>query len=446
MKQSKLLKTITYILIPIIIAIMILSFLSYYGQNYENIRTNEKEYFATDQFVSRYMDILSTFSNRLIYKNEELPTCYDGEMQIAYLGDYQNYETSIQDCYALIIYQNKAITNVELTAETNTIEKIKNFIAQNENAKKVNILAGNVEADSDVILNKAIKYFDYFETRYYTIEAQEQSEEAIAVTDELEYEEEIYEAPTKTQTRNYITTHIQDFTIFSSYKEELKQNAGDIYIQQFLGRYNSWGEKIYIILPIGLAGLFLLGIYLIISIGHTKGKEGIDLNDLDKIPYEVIGFAFLVGMGIVISVISIFDGVMFIQEDMNLFFSILLMAYVITYLLSAVLFDTTVKRIKAKTFFKNTWTYQCCKWMIYIIKKPILKMKQLWNESMQAAGLVKKLLMVILGYLVIAILLIAIFQGFGLLLAIGLAIYIFFKIVKRINRFYQDRKSLKSNV
>lgn len=449
MKESRILKIISYIMIPIIVAVMILSILSNYVQNYESIYTNEKDYFATDRFVARYMNILSNFSNSLIYKNEDYPICYDGQTQISYVGEeYRQYDIELENCYILIRYQDKAITNVELTAGTNTIEKILNFIAKNEDAKKVNILAGNIESDSDVIANKAIKYFSFFENTYYTVEEEETPEVPIQTSDQFEtgYLEEDTVSETAildSEHRQYVTTKIQDFEIYSSYKEELKKNADELLVRQFLSQYTKWGDNIYLILPIGLGLLLLIAIYLIISIGHTKGKDGIDLNDLDKIPLELVGVIFLIGLGMVGIGFGILDGVASFQENVNLFLSILLTMYVVGYITCAVAFDTCVKRIKSRTFIRNTWTFKCCRWFVNIVKKAICKMKNVWNQITESMDLVKKLIFVILGYLVVAMILIGIFQGFGFLLDLGLAIFLFYKIVQRINCFTRIEKHLQ---
>lgn len=445
MKESKLLKIICYILIPIIVAVMILTFMSYYVQTYENDRTNEKDYFATDRFVSRYMNVLSHFANRLIYQNEAYPTCYDGEIQISYLSDYENYESRIEDCYALIVYQNKAFTNVELTSETNTIEKIQNFISQNENAKKVNILAGNIDSDSDVITNKAIKYFDEFDNTYYKVEKPQPGNQTIVKTeivapDEIE---EIYETPELQETREYFTTHIQDFNIYSSYKEELKEYPGDAFLKEFINTYGDLGINIYVVLPVALSLLLVIGLYLIVSIGHTRGKEGIDLNDLDKIPYEVILLILFIGFGIFGLGIAIPNEVLNLNEDMELFVSILVMLYIVCYAICAVIFDTTVKRIKAKTLLKNTWCYKCCRWFYHLCKNMINRLKDAWHETTFSKDLVKKLGIVIVGYIIIAIFLLAIFQEFGILLDLGLAGYIFYQIVRRINCYTKIENHLK---
>lgn len=445
MKESKLLKIICYILIPILVAVMILSFMSYYVQNYENGQTNEKEYFATDRFVSRYMNILSHYANRLIYQNEAYPTCYDGETQISYLSNYEIYEVGIQDCYALIVYQNKAFTNVELTAETNTIEKIQNFISQNENSKKVNILAGNIEADSDVITNKAIKYFDDFENTYYKVERVQAGNQTVVETEIVEPDEieETYETPELQETHKYFTTHIQDFNIYSSYKEELKEYPGDAFLKKFVNTYGDLGLNIYVVLPACTSILLIIGLYLIVSIGHTKGKSGIDLNDLDKIPYEIILLILLIGFGILGMGIAIPSEMLNLNEDMELFISILVMLYIISYILCAVIFDTTVKRIKSKTLLKNTWGYKCCRWFYHLCKKTMSNLKSAWHETTFSKDLVKKLGIVIVGYIIISIFLLALFQGFGVFLALILAGYIFYQIVKRINCYTKIEKHLK---
>lgn len=444
MKESKLLKIICYILIPIIVAVMILSFMSYYVQNYTN-DINEKNYFATDRFVSRYMNILSHFANRLIYQNESYPTCYDGEIQIAYLPDYQSYETEIKDCYALIVYQNKAFTNVELTAETNTIAKIQQFISQNENAKKVNILAGNIEADSDVITNKAIKYFDDFENNYYKVEKQHSENKTTIELEVVEPDEmeEVYETPEIQETCEYFTTHIQDFNIYSSYKEELKEYPGDAFLKEFINTYGDLGINIYVVLPACTSILLIIGLYLIVSIGHTKGKPEIDLNDLDKIPYEIILLILLIGFGILGMGIAIPSEMLNLNEDMELFISILVMLYIVCYIICAVIFDTTVKRIKAKTLLKNTWFYKACRWFYHLCKKTMNQLKNVWHETTFSKDLVKKLGVVIVGYIIIAIFLIGIWDGFGILLALALAGYIFYQIVKRINCYTKIEKHLK---
>lgn len=241
--------------------------------------------------------------------------------------------------------------------------------------------------------------------------------------------------------RQYITAHIQDFTIFSSYKEELKEDANEMFAQNFMANYKNLGENVSVILPVGLSLLLIIAIYLIVSIGHTKGKEGIDLNDLDKIPYEILGFACLLILGIGIAML---EGAGSLAENMTLCRSLFLTSYIIVYVVCAVLFDTTVKRIKARTLLKNTLFYRCWKWLLKIVKKTIDKIKEIWNHFTESMDLVKKLALVLVGYVIVAIILLGIFNLFGLLLDFGLAVYIFYKIVERINCFTKIEKHLKA--
>lgn len=443
MKESRILKVISYLLIPIIVAVMFLSLLSNYIQNSENMFMNEKDYFTTNRFVSRYFDVISIFSNNLIYRNEDYSICYDGEIQISYMGDaYQYYHSDIEDLYILIQYKDKALTNVELTAETDTIEKIKYYIAHQENAKKVNILAGNVEADSDVMANKAIQYFDYLEHTYYTKVSEELENPETATG--IIMEEVVEVEDRETQNHQYITTNIQDFNIYSSYQEKLKKSVDELLFRQFLDKYQGLGKQIYWIMPVGLGSLLAIGLYLIISIGHSKGKEGIDLNDLDRLPLELVGCIGLIGFGMVGLGFSVLASLSMFTDNMNLWISIIIAMYVIFYMLCAISFDTIVKRIKAGTWIKNTLTYRCCRWCWKIVKKTIYHFTHAWEKFAQSIGVAKKLVLIVVAYIVVAMLLLAIFQEFGFLLDLGLAIFLFYKVILRIRDFQTLEQHLKN--
>ncbi len=437
MKQSKVLRMIAYCMIPILVFAMITSLLVKEVQKDEIITQKGNEYFQTDQFVRKYMSTVANYANRLIYENEELPTFYDGETQICYIDNNFN-SIMVEDFYILIQYKNKAITNLDMNSDTNTIEKIKAFISQNQNAKKVNISAGNIESDSEVIEKKGMKYSRDFENTYYTrTEEKGQFNEIVESVIGSQIEE------TETTGVKYITTQIEDFEITSSYQEILQITSEEALMKEFLNRYETLGEKAPVILPVCLSAVLLLGIYLILSIGRTKGKDEIELNDLDRIPYEilaVIGY-FILGVECLILANIGYGGIV---QDINLYISIYTTLYLVAYIICAVLFNTTVKRIKDKTIFQNTITYQAWKLFVKIVKKTSTKTLEIWNQFTESTGLVSKLLMVIVGYVVIAIILLSSFGGFGILFDIGLAIFIFYKIVQRINDFTKIEKHLKA--
>lgn len=432
--RRKFFMMISYVLIPMIVAIMGLSILSKYVQNDENFSNNQSQYFRTDNFVASYMHTLASYANQLIYYNEEFPIAYDGDIQISYMNEDERehyISSNFQNHYVLICYQNKALTNVKLTTDTNTIEKIKNYIATQQDSKTVNILAGNIESNSDVISKKALKYYDIFEFTYYTVP---DKENVYRVYDEEEiYEERTTEA---SPARQYVSTKIQDFTICSSYKEAFVSNQDLVLVREWMKNYVDLGNNIHLILPIGMVLLLLMAFYLIIAIGRTKSKDEVCLNDFDKIPYEIVWTIAFFAFGICIMMMNI-------PKHTDMFMSMAISVYCVVYIICAVLFHTTVKRIKAKRLIKSTLLYQCFMWFIKAVKKAKNKVERFWNDSTQSMNLVKKLLLVMIGYAIVAVILLGIFQGFGFLLDLVLGLYIFHKIADRIRCFGKIENHLK---
>lgn len=424
---------IVYLLVPVIVAVIGVSVLAKFFQDDENSYLNQSQYFQTNKFVANYMSTLSSYANQLIYHNEAFPISYDGEMQISYMdADDSNYyvDSGLQDNYILIYYQNKALTNVELTMETNTIEKIKNYIASQENAKKVNILAGNIEADSEIISNKALKYYDDFQNTYYTVDGQETAYRYYGEANEESIEEN------RVPVRQYINTTIQDFTIYSSYKEELVYNTDLLFVRDLMKNYQILAGNIHLILPIGIMLLLLMFFYLVIVIGRTKKEGEIDLNDFDKIPYEIVWAVALFVFGICLLIVNI-------PKHTDMFVTMLISVYCMAYIVCAVLFHTTVKRIKARMLIKSTLLYMCVMWFVKVCQK-VKNILSIWfDKSTAGMDLVKKLILVIIGYAVISVILMVMMQGFGFLLACGLGIYLFSKIAKRIRDFAKVEQHLK---
>ena len=158
MKESKILKIISYIAIPILITALALSIFSIVMK--ENTYYKEEKYFSSDMFVSSYMEYLSEEIYNLIHDRNLYYSVQDGNITLYYTSAENNYYNDIKDRYFLIIYKNKALTNVELTSETNTVASVKAYIEKNTNTKKVNILFGNIESESKIIQDVGIRYLD----------------------------------------------------------------------------------------------------------------------------------------------------------------------------------------------------------------------------------------------------------------------------------------------
>ncbi len=130
MKENKALKIISYIVLPIFIAVIIISIIYTFAKDSYVKRMDS--YFETTSFTSDYMTLLSKLTRTTIYIDDYYTYIEDGDQKIYFIdiNDY-NYDTRLKDNYVLIIYGNKAITNVNREG-LNTIEDIKNTIEEME--------------------------------------------------------------------------------------------------------------------------------------------------------------------------------------------------------------------------------------------------------------------------------------------------------------------------
>ena len=290
MKNSKVLRLLCYILIPILVAILLISFVYTYLKERDQSQSEfyHNNYFNSDYFLVQYMFEVGNATQELIYNNRVYTYTYDGDTRICFTSIEPYSEITIENLYYLITYKDLAITNVELTTDTNTIEGIKNYIASLE-GKKANILNGEVIADSSIMSKKAIQYFKNFEYSYYKTVTDDNID---ATT--LELGDPIGDgtyAPSSDgiiNTRQFFTTSIKDFEIYSTYLENIEIRSLGGYQDEFLATFQCFEPYMVYAIPSCTIAIILMCIYLIISIGHSKNVDGIDLNDLDKFVFEVV--------------------------------------------------------------------------------------------------------------------------------------------------------------
>lgn len=106
--------------------------------------------------------------------------------------------------------------------------------------------------------------------------------------------------------------------------------------------------------------------YIILSIGHKQGIDGIYIDSLDKIPYEIIvvlaGILFAIGfIATILSAKHAYNSFSKLAIDSGIAVTILL-GFVL-YMILAILGVTTIRRIKARTFWKNTIVYRILKFI-----------------------------------------------------------------------------------
>lgn len=460
MRDSKVLKGICYVLIPFLVLAITLPML-YETAKEDLIRNKQEEsinYFETDSFLSSYMNKLSYKARKIIFENDSYKTIIDGEYKICY--DENNYYEDefyrIKDYYYLIMYKNLVLTNVELTTNTSTLNGIKDFIST-QDAKKSNIINGTVEAESDLIKTKAIQYFDNFNYNYYSVDNVSQEKNEVEIT-ELEEQADRYidtdgveheyvrtsssEVNSPVAGRTYYTTTINDFQIYTSYKEDVFIRNNDVFFENLINQLQPYEQQMLSAIPIASIILIIILIYLIISIGHTKNKEGIDLNDLDKIPIEIILFIVFLGISLIIVLAN--EGVLYVTEEYyNFAVNMVLTGYFIGYVLCAITSVTIIKRIKAKTLIKNSITGKVFSWCIRVIKKILSKISDSYKEITVSIDRTAKLLLYILAFGIGAILMIMAFSAFGFFIDLCVFAYCLYKFIQKMNCYHKIENHLK---
>lgn len=171
-------------------------------------------------------------------------------------------------------------------------------------------------------------------------------------------------------------------------------------MNNILDKISIFKEYCYFIIPVSTILIILILMYLIISIGYKKGEDGIVLNDFDKTPLEIIIF-FAIIIGCIPFILL--EG---ITRDYNGIISLVVTGGLVIYVLCAIILNTTIKRIKSKTFFKSTITGKILKWICVCGGVVYHKLKIVWDTLTYSSDLKVK---VIIKFIIISALAIFIF-------------------------------------
>lgn len=421
MKNTKFLKALSYVVLSISIVILILSVMCIGIRNSDYL--NEEKYFKSEKFAYNYLMTLQDSADRLIHNNSLYDSVKDADMNIYYLdmqNSYSNYAT-IKDMNFLIIYKNKAITNIR----KNTINQIKEYInsSQDSNTKKVDILNGSIQTDSESISQYGDKYLDNFLITYYT-------------TDTIRTDTKLDDG----RYIEYISAEAKDFEIYSSYTEELNLSTERQMATSFLNMVAPINNNVYVFLPISALITLLLIIYLTSAIGYDGNEDStIKINTFDRIPIEIIAFcAMLIGC-------MPFILLEFAENDYNAINSIAITAYFVIYICTVITMTTVIKRIKAKQLLKTSITGKALVWCLQICKKIVKKMNEIWNTITYSPNTTAKVI-ITTGLTVLGWLLIISISGNSTMfpiIAIGLIVFILYKTIKIFKEYLQIEKKLK---
>ena len=405
LRNSTILKILCYILIPILAAILFfsifhLSFLNEYG----DIK-NGTEYFESEQFANEYFYFVV---NRLGACNREKNGESTNFIEINEEGKSPYYYTDyrITNNYYLGIpaYVNFIIVDKQ-TGTMYTNVKSENYEQEKDNMKKQkvywNYIDGIVDTNINYLDDENIKYNYNF---IYAMEKQTDSSYSIS-------EYDIYTSCDVNNVEEYSVYGLNEML----YTYMLENRTKPIYAT---------------ILSIGL--LLVITIYLFWSIGHKDGEEGIALNSIDKVPYEILVFVCLMILSIALAAIVNIGGTI---NYVVLLIGVL--GYLVCYAMCAVIGVTTIKRMKAKKFIKSFLTYKIGKWCFDKIKRLFETLDEKTTEN-------KRLFWYYLLFIIISVMLACLFYtGIAIILLIGFWIWSYYKLKKYIIGQEKIKNALK---
>ena len=423
MKKIKIMNVLSYVVLTISTVTLVLSLLCMGFKN--SVYYDEKTYFSSDTFVCSYMLTLTNLTSVLIHNKEEYTCKQDGDMKIYYMYNYYSENntiymnsTEIKDMCFLIIYKNHALTNVD----ADTIDEIRQYITSKEDAKHLSILDGKISAESGALEQYGPKYLTEFSIPYYTTDTEKKDKQ---LSDGRYIE--------------YIYPQIQDFRIYSSYTEQLYLSNDRQIISEFFNKIAPFERNTYVIFPISLITTILVMLYLIITIGHSKNKKEIELNDFDKIPLEIILFVAI--LICCIPFIPLATGNM----EHRTVVSLLVTAYLTIYVFTIIILNTLIKRIKSKTLAKTSLIGLMTSFIIKMCKKFLSKIKDVYDTVLYSANATARVIIVTGIIIAIWAIIVGLFANTGMFpfIIILLVGFIMYKVIQILKEFSQVENKLK---
>ena len=325
---------------------------------------------------------------------------YFHSQEQSYLEKIQNGEILYESLYSnmgasfryLIIKDNLKITNIVQTGDTDTVEK----------------LIQTIRKDS--------YHWSYVKGEVGTNIANLEKDKVIydpQIEDIIEGDYEVYFSYQPNTT---------EYTAFE------RNNAIYELIQKhYIG---------YEMLPLYAFLSIILFVYLTVSMGHSRKKEEIYCNFIDRIPLEIL--LFLSGMAVSFEVLGLY--VMFIDisqimyERITIPFISILSIIAMIYITIMITYSSMIRRIKAKIFWKNTIVYKCWAFLKRVI----------WGNITKFMGRLSanwRLSIYYFGFCIISVILflLAIDNGFCVFLLLVWGIWVFMKITDHLKQLKKIR-------
>ena len=342
-KESILLKFLCYILIPIMIFVLAVSIIdvsitSQYGE-----MKGPEEYVETEEFGREYLltliynvrDIRRDKSRMQINTETETSTeAYEIASETTEETPYDNYNEIDDESYEYPVYYEVINYN-----NTRISQYINYIIIDKENGNMFTNIRSNNYPEEINKLKAEKKNWSYQDGN---------------ITTNID---SINQESTKYMTSSsYSTDNFEGYEVYSNIDPNTLNYSNSLYVQQTVYNIFKGHENLptYLI-PLSAISIIIMIVYLIWATGHEKGKEGIQLNSIDRISYEVISIVimFVIGMMMSFAIASIES-----QIPKRILISVFLLCYLIGYACLAVWVSTTIRRLKAKQFIRSFLTYK----------------------------------------------------------------------------------------
>lgn len=385
--KRRILKNISYILIPIFLVIFVVTIVSVIFIESNQDFKNAENFYETKWFAFEYFDDISRYTALLEKIDSNTDIAYDVQEDVD-IGNNKGriyYLTEYSDIDFLFVNpeQSIAVTNLEHTMNTDTIEEIKNQIKSSE--VYWNIESGNVDTNINNLKIENIKY----RTQYKQIE---------------DLNKNIYTALSDTD--SYYTHFVEIKLVYDVAKELYKVSVPLIIISG-------------IILVFGV-------ISVIAGIGRSGKNNKINLNWYDKVPLEIVTILYF--LGILLNVAIVAD-----LSYSGILYSIIIciIDFILFYIFSIITLETIVKRIKTKTLLKSTLIYFIC----HEIKKTYTNRKVTTKVI---------LLFLVFSIILFTLVALAMDSAFFVLILIGYLFAVLWLLIQAAIKFNKVREAVKS--
>ena len=399
LRQSTLMKILCYLLIPIVAGILILSIanvviVSEYGQI-----GDKNQYLETENFGENYL--YSIISKIRYIKNTKTE-----------IYRYSEYTKIEDENYNSSIYYNDS------NYDNSSINSYINYIIVDEKTENLytNIKSSDYKKEIQEMKNEK-NFWEY---------------EGGKITTNID---SINQDNAKYILASYSKNYLEGMKVYSSFNEEAYVYSNSYYIQHVVCEIfkDHTNIPMYLI-PLSSILLVAMIIYLIWAIGHEKDKKEIQLGGIDKVPYEILLTIIFFALGIFISI-----GIASVETRIpqKMLIPLIVLSYLGSYASFAVGISTTIKRLKAKSFWHSFLIYKIYYWLKEKTKK-FFKVVSDKNSSN------KKITIFYWSFIIVSgLIFLATASGIGILLLLVFWTWIYILILKYIEKVDKINKALK---